>query len=355
MDKDNTVKESMSADLSRRKVLTLSAGAGLVAATAPLQALAAATPPVPRIFQVLFRGETEAEQGYRDYLAENNFKVELTVRNINRDKTLIPGIVQEIRAAKPDLVYLWGTANCLGIIGAYDKVDPAKHITDIPVVFCMLADPIGAKIIPGWETSGRNVTGTSHSVPLDAQIKGMIAYRPVKKLGVIYTPSEPNSVANIKDLKELAKKFEFQLIALPVELDAKQAPIPESVPLLVRKLAEEKVDWIYIGPDSFIGDQRGPLTAKAIEVGVPVFTGTELEIRSSDALCGLVSRYYTTGQFAAFKTMQILRDHIAPSKIPPERMKSFSLVINMRAAKALKLYPPMALLKYAELINLNQS
>lgn len=308
---------------------------------------------VPRVWQLLFRGETEAEQGFRDYLRERNFNIDLTVRNINRDRSKLPAIVAEIRAAKPDLIYTWGTPNSIAVLGPFDAVDPAKHITDIPVVFTMVADPVGAKLAPKWDGTTRNATGTSNSVPLDAQIKAMASYRPVRKLGVIFNPAEPNSVANIASLKALQADLGFELMAMAVGLDVKQVPIPADVPQMVEKLAAAKVDWIYIGPDTFIGDQRGPLTAKAIESGVPVFTGTELEVRTSDALCGLVARYYTVGQFAADKAMQILRDGVHASKIPVERIKSFSLVINMRAAKALKLYPPMALLKYAELININ--
>lgn len=335
---------------ARRRLVQAVGGFG-VCSLAGGQAWAQQKP--PRVWQLLFRGETEAEQGFRDYLKERHFSIDLTVRNINRDRSKLPGIVAEMRAAKPDLIYTWGTPNSIAVLGPYDAVDPARHITDIPVVFTMVADPVGAKLAPKWGSTARNATGTSNAVPLDAQIKAMASYRPVRKLGVVFNPAEPNSVANIASLKALQADLRFELVAHAVGLDAKQVPVPADVPQMVEKLAAAKVDWIYIGPDTFIGDQRGALTAKAIEVGVPVFTGTELEVRTSDALCGLVARYYTVGQFTADKALQILRDGVPASRIPVERIKSFSLVINMRAAKALKLFPPMALLKYAELININ--
>ena len=30
----------------------------------------------------------------------------------------------------------------LGVVGPYDAVDPARHLTDIPVVFTMVSTPV---------------------------------------------------------------------------------------------------------------------------------------------------------------------------------------------------------------------
>ena len=64
----------------------------------------------------------------------------------------------------------------------------------------------------------------------------------------------------------------------------------------------------------------------------------------------LISRYYSLGQLTAYKAEQILVDGVAPEAIPIETLKRFSLIINMPLARELKLYPPLAMLNYAEVI-----
>jgi putative ABC transport system substrate-binding protein len=304
------------------------------------------TAPAPKrykIFMVLYRGETDVELGYREYLSQHHIPVDLVVRDINHDTTKLPGIIQEIKATHPDLVYTWGTGVTLGVVGTYKDADPAKYITDIPVVFALVSDPVGVQIAPTLKSSGRNVTGVIHIVPVEDQINAMEAYRPIRKLGVLYNPDEPNSVLNIKALQALSAKYDFELLASPVNQPALIQP-------LVQKDAAAGANFFYIGPDTFIGDQRDAYTGAAIEAGVPVFTGTELEILHSNAMIGLVSHYKNVGQFAAYKTEQILVDHIAPKDISIEVLKRFTYLIRMPVARQLGLYPPMSVLKYAEIV-----
>jgi putative ABC transport system substrate-binding protein len=325
--------------------LLLSAIIALVIGTVSAEAAQPQPQPAKRfkIYMVLYRGETDVEIGYREYLSQHHIPVDFIVRNIDHDTTKLPGIVQDIKATHPDLVYTWGTGVTLGIVGTYDHPDPSKYITDIPVVFALVSDPVGVGIAPSLASSGRNVTGVIHVVPVESQINAMEAYRPIRKLGVLYNPDEPNSILNIKQLQALTGKYDFQLLTAPVNQPALVAP-------LVQKLAGEGANFFYIGPDTFIGDQRDAYTGAAIAAGVPVFTGTELEILHSNAMIGLVSHYKNVGQFAGYKTEQILVDHIAPKDIPIEILKRFTYLVRMPVARELGLYPPMTVLKYAEIV-----
>ena len=100
----------------------------------------------------------------------------------------------------------------LDVVGAAGKVDPAVHVTDIPVVFNIVADPVGAGLAPAFAATGRNLTGVSHLVPMADQLKAMQRFRQVTKLGVIYNVSEPNSRLAVAQLRGLAAQFKFQLV-----------------------------------------------------------------------------------------------------------------------------------------------
>ena len=87
----------------------------------------------------------------------------------------------------------------------------------------------------------------------------------------------------------------------------------------------------------------------AMEQGLPTFASTE-QLMQAGALCGLVCRYYSIGQFTAHKAEQILLGKQAPSQVPVETLKRFSYQVRMPAALKLKLPPPLSVLNYAELI-----
>jgi putative ABC transport system substrate-binding protein len=206
-----------------------------------------AAPRPPRIYMILFRGETAVEKGFRDYFAVNGMAVELIVRDVALDVGKVPQLIAEARAMKVDLIYTWGTPITLAVAGKQGAVDPARHVTDIPVVFTMVASPQGSGLVKSLASSGRNITGACHVVPPSQQLSAIRAYRRFDRLAIIYNPAEPNSVQNVKDLRAVAASERFQLLERPVPLDAKGQPLASELPAMVAELAQQRVQLLYIG------------------------------------------------------------------------------------------------------------
>lgn len=304
----------------------------------------------PRIYMILFRGETAVEKGFRDYFAVNGMPVELIVRDVALDVGKVPQLIAEARALKVDLIYTWGTPITLAVAGKQGAVDPARHVTDIPVVFTMVASPQGSGLVKSLASSGRNITGACHVVPPSQQLSAIRAYRRFDRLAIIYNPAEPNSVQNVKDLRAVAASERFQLLERPVPLDAKGQPLASELPAMVEELAQQRVQLLYIGPDSFLAANRKVLTEAALAQRLPAFSATEIAVREGKALFGLVSGYESVGRLTAHKAEQILRQHMAPAAIPIETLARFSYLVNMPVAAQLDLYPPLKVLNYAELL-----
>jgi putative ABC transport system substrate-binding protein len=303
-----------------------------------------------RIYAITFRGMTDVERGFQDYFASRRIPVQITFRDLNRDASRMPGFIEEIRRTRPDLVYTWGTSVTLGAIGTYDAVDPAIHITDIPVVFTLVAAPVLAKIVPDLKSSRRNVTGVYHVAPTEAQIRAMASYRPIKSIGILYTPTEQNSVVVVDEVREVSKRLGFQVIAKPLRLNAQKQVSAEGAPEMIRELKQQKVDWLYLPPDSYLGTQaKSVIIPAANSVGLPTFASTE-QLMETGALTGLISRYHAIGQFTAYKAEQILINKVPPSRIPVETLTRFTLQVRMDVAEQLKMPPPLPMFNYAELL-----
>src|SRR5262249_38453714 len=139
----------------------------------------------------------------------------------------------------------WGTATAINVFGNYAAPDPKKNITDIPGVFMIVSSPIESKIVPDYRSSRRNLTGTLYLVPESVQLDAALSYRKFSRLGVVYTPTEDNSVINVNQLKVEAAKRNIEVIEKPIPLDADKKPIASAIPGLVDQLAAAKVELIY--------------------------------------------------------------------------------------------------------------
>lgn len=335
--------------LDRRSLLKLAAAGGLVL---PGSSLAATIPDKSfRITMVLGRGESDNEFGFKDYLGRRGIKADFTIRNTGGDMAKLPAIIEEIKDTRPDLIYSWGTPQTRALVGPYDSADPRKNVTDIPVVFTFVAAPIDAKIVPDLSRPGRNVTGTVHIAPIAVQLNTILAYRPIKRIGVVYNPQERNSVLTIEGLRAEAALRSLELVEEAVPLNERNEPIAAAVPELIARVAKRGAEVLYIGPDTFIAfHNRSVVAAEALRHRLPTFSVTELIVRTDKAMLALASSSYGIGRFTAFKAAQILLDGVSPADIPVETLKRFSVIINMATVRALEYYPPIGLLNFAEII-----
>ena len=356
----------MNHSISRRELLAAALATGATGVILPREASAQAagagagakragtsTAGKPyRIYAITFRGMTDVERGFEEHFAARKIPVQIVYRDLNRDPKRFQGFIDEIRATKPDLVYTWGTTVTLGIVGPVGTPTPEKYISDIPVVFTLVASPQLAKITKDDNTARPNISGVVHIAPLSAQIKAISDYRPFKSIGVIYTPTEENSVVVLNELRGLAKEKGFEIVERPFKVDAAtKKPLPDGAADLVREIRDAKAQWLYLPPDSFLGLMaQDTIIPTAMNLGLPTFASTE-QLMQAGALIGLISRYHSVGQYTGLKAEEILVGKKAPNAVPVEPLKKFSYQIRISAAERLKLMPPLPMFNYAEILN----
>jgi len=340
--------------MRRRTAFCLLAAAIIVAlagAAAAQTPAGARTPEDPfHVFLVVWRGETDVEHGFRAHMRERGIPVRYTLRNLEQDRSRIPGIVAEIRAAQPDLVHTFGTSATLGVLGPHSPADPAAHVQGIPGVFSIVAYPIEANIVRSFESTGRPVTGTAFLPPVNKQLDALLQYRSVERLGVVYNSLERNSLINIDELREEAAERGIELLEAPVPLDADGTPDPGRLTEVVDGLADAGAEFLYMGPDSFVTRNDVAITEAAVARGIPVFAGTEASFEGSQAMLGFVSRYFLVGKLAGAQAERILVGGQRPQDIPVASLGRFALVIRVSVALELGIYPPLGLLRVAQVV-----
>lgn len=305
-----------------------------------------------KIMIATWRGCEEACTGFQDYLTEAGHDVEFLIRDAARDPAKLPDFIGEARAEQVDLILTWGTSVSQGIAGTLDQFDDNAIPHEIPRVFTVVADPVGAQIVESLEATGRaNVAGTFNRVPERVNIETIRTYYPAfTHLGLLFNRNERNSVLKEAEIAALSKDmgFDYTSVELPLYADGK--PRSGDIAPGMAQLKAAGVEFVYLGSSSFLDVNRDIYTKAALDSGLPVLSPYERLVRDSHALLSIAARHYDTGRLAGRLAEKILVEGALPGDLPVARMTEFAFVINMEVARELKLFPPLDLLQVAETV-----
>ena len=195
---------------------------------------------------------------------------------------------------------------------------------DIPVVYSAVTDPVAAKLVKSWDASGTNVTGVSDLSPLPRHLELIKKVAPAaKRVGVIYSPGEANSVAIVEALKKAAPAAGFVLV---------EASAPRSVDVAgAAQSLVGKADVIYAPTDNNVMSAFEGIVKVAQAAKIPVVAAdTDAVKRGAVAALGL--NYYDIGRQTGKVVVRILNGE-APGAIPSQTSQSFELFVNPAAAQ----------------------
>lgn len=302
------------------------------------------------IAMVVWIGCEDVCRGVKDFVADSAMDADVAVFDAAEDPSKLPGIVEELRKTQPDLVITWGTKVTLGVVGSLNERNDPRFLSDIPVVFTVVSNPVGTQIIESYEQTGRpNVTGTRNRVPESVNIKSIRRYmKDFAHLGILYDTSEANSVAKVDEIKALTGELNFSLTALPLAAKADGSPDPASVAPKMQELKQAGAQFVYLGSSTFLEKQQDLFTGAAMDAGLPVLSPYEHLVTESNALMSVAARDYDVGKLAARQASRILVDGSQPGDLPVLAMEEFAYLVNMRVAKQLNLFPPVEFLQFVE-------
>lgn len=175
-----------------------------------------------------------------------------------------------------------------------------------PVVFVAVSDAVAAGIVKSNEEPGTNCTGVSDVLNLEEQVKMIRAFQPeAKKIGIIYTTSEPNSVSHLEKIKPIAEKYGFEIVAEGISSAAEVATAASS-------LIAKDVDCINNFTDNNVVDNLPLVLHATDEAGIPVY-GSEVEQVVNGCLATQGIDYVALGREAGLMAAKILNGEAEPA------------------------------------------
>ncbi len=166
----------------------------------------------------------------------------------------------------------------------------------IPVVFSACSDPVAAGLAESLEAPNTGATGTSDNLNFDAQLKMIRAFMPdSKKIGVLYTTSEANSVSQLAKLTELAPSYGFEIVFVGVT-DASEVAAGAA------SLIAQGVDCINNLTDNNVVNNLSVVANAADAAGIPIFGSEQQQVAQYGCVASETLDYValgvTTGEMA---------------------------------------------------------
>ena len=198
---------------------------------------------------------------------------------------------------------------------------------DIPVIYTAVTDPVAAELADKDGKPVGEVTGTSDKLPVEEQLKMIREMLPdAKKIGIMYTTSEANSVSAIEEYKSLVKKYDFELVEKGITTTA-------DVSLAADDLLS-KVDCITNLTDNTVVSALQTVIAAADEKNIPVF-GSEIEQVKIGCLASMGIDYIALGKQTGEMAAKILKGESKAEEMPYEVCSGASFYVNTAVADKL--------------------
>lgn len=201
--------------------------------------------------------------------------------------------------------------------------------TEIPVIYTAVSDPVACSLAKEDGSSVGNITGTSDALAVSEQLAMIREVMPeAKKIGIIYTTSETNSVSTIEEYKKYAPEYGFEIVATGINQISEVE--------LAAKDMVTKVDCITNLTDNTVVSALQTVLAAAEGAKIPVF-GSEVEQVKAGCVASMGLEYYELGKQTGAMAAKVLKGEAKASDMKFEVISTPSLYVNTAAAEKVEL------------------
>ena len=297
--------------------------------------------PVARVAILWHAGSAEEEApyleavrlGFRDLGYVEGRTITLEHRFPNEEPERFRGMAAELAALKPDVLLAAGGPAAIAAKNA---------TTTIPVVFIVVPDPLGSKLVDSLARPGTNVTGLSNfAVQLSAKRLEYLkeAVPRLSRVALLINP-------NVQITKHYIDESETAAARLGLLLKRFEARSVDDLERAFEAMVKARVQAVVVNAEGAFFQGKTIIAKAALSRGLPtcVFSRETFEAGAFMS--------YGPDQREIFRRATVYADKILkgtkPAELPIELPSRFELLVNIKTAKALGLTIPQSLLVRAD-------
>ena len=259
--------------------------------------------------------------------------------NIKKDKSIIPRLVNKLAAQKTDLIFTVTTPVVLNV-----RQEAGKH--KIPVIFTVVADPVGAGIVYSLRHP-ETMSGISH-IAFELVPKRLLifkqAFPQLKKVAVFYDPDQQGLKRNLNNPAFQAATREAGLEIITFHVHNKEDMVKACA-----TINRETVDGIFMLPDTLSAALFDQMVKLSRREKLPLMVIDNMMLGMGGVL-GYSPDFFDVGSQAATMVKAVLSG-TDPGMLPVENPDRIKLIVSLKEAKRLGLnFSPEFLTKADEII-----
>ena len=272
--------------------------------------------------------------GMRELGYEEGRNVVYEFRYAEGTPARFPQLARELVASGVQLIVL---------TGATEAVAAMRATATIPIVTILASDPVELGLAVSLARPGRNLTGSTGSIPgFSAKALELLieAFPKAKRIGVLGNPTQPNYADQRQELERVAADKRVTL------LPTSGATRPEELESALERVAKDKPQVMMVLGHALFTIHRQRVIAFAAQARVPAMYAWTDHVEAGGLMAYAVETPVLYARAPVFVD-KILKG-AKPGDIPIERPTRFGLWINLKTAKALGLGIPQSLLIRAD-------
>ncbi len=267
-----------------------------------------------------------AREGFKQAFADAGIEVEWDEQNAQGDQATATSIASKFASADLDLVLAVATPSAQAA---------AQAITDTPILFTAVTDPVSAQLVDSLDAPGSNVTGTTDMNPVADQISLVKEFAPeATTVGIIYSSGEVNSEVQVELARNAAEAEGLEVVETTVTNSSE-----------VQQAAQDlaaKVDAIYVPTDNTVVSAFASVVAAAEDAKIPLIAG-EADSVANGGLATYGIDYALLGKQTGEMAIKILTEGADPATMPVESQTEYALTVNTTTLAAIGLDMPDSL------------
>jgi putative ABC transport system substrate-binding protein len=280
-----------------------------------------------RFFEVLRR--SLADLGWHEGI---NLKIELRWAHNNAERSSV--YARELVALKPEV-----------IVAPATSFRPVREATQsIPVIFLLIADPVGQGFVSSLARPGGNLTGF---VYMEFSTGGKLVQllkeiAPDTRRVLVLLDGE---VASSTPL--WWRSIEDAAHVLSLEPQQAYVRTEEEIDAAIHTFAQAPKGGVVVPPQSLMVSHAASLTAAVARARLPAVYGATPIVTESGGLISYAADAVDQFRRAASYVDRILRGE-KPGDLPIQEATKFELVVNLKTSKALGIEIPGSILAQAD-------
>ncbi len=264
--------------------------------------------------------------GLEQFGFQRDGNIHYEIHHVDKNISKIPDILDSFAKNHIDLIFTVTTPVALAVKKKAEELN-------IPVIFTVVADPVGSKIVPSLQASGCAMSGISH-IAFELLPKRLLLFKEafpgLRRVAIFYNPQEKwlrenvNSPALHAAAAEAGIKF--------VEFHIKNE---EEMDRICRSISSKDIDGLFMIPDPLAASLFGRIVKLSRREKLPLMVIDNMFLKKGGVL-GYSPAFYDVG-FQAASMVHSVFHGIQAGQLPVQNPDKVRLVVSLKEIQRLEL------------------